>query len=343
MPSTSPTDILEIVNNNCCLEAAYLTKSKTYTKEVNIIMPRGSDAKLRRRNRKKEEESAVTDMFGAGDGEENGGFTEEIPLPPGVSNGATVEEDSEGESPSDMPKKKKKKKKKSDAGDLPPQLAQKKEKGIKTLPLILLILMTGSTLLPAMIYAGDYMSTFLAKNNLMGAVGFRLGIGSVPKKRVLSFYEKHAPEKLNDVPGILSKHYGDYPKLIKKLERKYQDYGYFLGWEEDEAPSRLIQDYFSDIYGVWIKQWNKHATQVAKTAARNVRYNLYSLYKKGYKIWKKTAWPLLEPIFGVPDGAEKQKRQDAAEARKRREASAKSSSSSKARRKNREFRDDVEE
>lgn len=313
-------------------------------------MPRGSEAKLRRRNRKKDEDAAVTDMFATGEDENegNGGFTEEIPLPPGMSNGkdaddaaAAAADDSAAGAPT-MPKKKKKKKKSTEEGALPPQLGQKKERGIKTLPLILLILMTGSTLLPAMIYAGDYMSSFLAKNDVMGSIGFRLGIGSVPKKRVLSFYEKHAPEKVTDVPNILAKHYGDYPKLIKKLERKYQDYGYFLGWEDDEAPSRLLQDYFTDIYSIWIKQWNRHAPQVAKTAARNARYNLTSIYKNVRKMWKKSVWPMLEPIFGVPDGAEKQKRQDAAEARKRRASASAQSKSSGARRKNRDFRDDEE-
>jgi len=72
----------------------------------------------------------------------------------------------------------------------------------------------------------------LGKTNLTGRLGYRFGIGSTPKKRVVTFYEKHAPEKIHEVDSIVSKYYGDYKTLTKKLERKYQDYGYFVGWEQ---------------------------------------------------------------------------------------------------------------
>ncbi|GAX12771.1 hypothetical protein FisN_15Hh250 [Fistulifera solaris] len=294
-------------------------------------MPRGSEAKLRRRNQRKDEDKQdLNAIFGDPNGEE----TDEVPLPPRMKNAAPVDDhDSEEEAPPAMPKKKKGKA--VPIGVPPPS----SKGGIKRAPLILLILMTGTTLLPALLYAGDFLSSFLAKSNITGGLGYRMGIGHVPRKRVLSFYEKHAPEKVNDVPHILSKYYGDYPKLIKSLERKYQDYGYFMGWEEDEAPMKLMTEYLNDIYSLWIKQWNRHAPQALKTAARNAKYNIMTVYKKGRKIWKAKVWPMLEPIFGVPDGADKQKRQDAAEARKRR----KTDGGNKPRRKNREFRDDVDD
>lgn len=300
-------------------------------------MPRGSEAKLRRRNQRKDEDKQdLNAIFGDPNGEE---ATDEIPLPPRMKNGgiAPVDDDSEEEEAPVNPMPKKKKGKQSAVSSGPPP---QPKSGIKRTPLIMLILMTGTTLLPALIYAGDYMSSFLAKSDVLGGMGYRMGIGHVPRKRVLSFYEKHSPEKVTDVPHILSKYYGDYPKLIKNLERKYQDYGYFMGWEEDEAPMKLMTEYLKDIYGMWIKQWNKHAPQVLKTAARNARYNITTVYKKGRKVWKANVWPMLEPIFGVPDGAEKQKRQDAAEARKRRKSD--STGGSRPRRKNREFRDDVD-
>eukprot|EP00957_Ditylum_brightwellii_P132284 10086812-Ditylum_brightwellii.AAC.1 len=101
---------------------------------------------------------------------------------------------------------------------MPPPTAKQ---GIKTAPLVLLVLMTGTTLLPALLYAGDWFGAFIQKNHIMGNLGHKLGIGPSPKKRVLSFYEKHDPEKLEDVPTILGKYYGDYPQLVKRLERKY--------------------------------------------------------------------------------------------------------------------------
>ena len=202
--------------------------------------------------------------------------------------------------------------------------------GIKTLPLIMLLMLTGTTLLPAILYAGDYISSFLSKNHILGNLGHKLNIGSSPRKRVLSFYEKHDPEKLDEVDKILAKYYGDYPKLIKRLERKYQDYGYFLNWEEDEAPMTLAFEKLDETKVMIQKEFNKRAPQQVKTAVRNISYNLGTLYKKGRVIWKKKVWPFLEPVFGVPDGAKEQKRKDRAEAQKR-----------KGRRKtNDEYRDD---
>jgi hypothetical protein len=146
---------------------------------------------------------------------------------------------------------------------------------------------------------------------------------------------------LEEVPHILSKYYGDYPKLVKNLERKYQDYGYFLGWEEDEAPLTLALEQVHETYSVWIHSyWNVYAPQPLKTAARNIRYNLTFLQKKFRKAWKKQIWPHLEPFFGVPKGAEKQKRKDAAEARKRKQQAGGASGT---RRRSTQFRDDVDE
>ena len=63
-----------------------------------------------------------------------------------------------------------------------------------------------------------------------------LGLMQTPKKRLVDFYQKHnQTDKLADdlVDATIMKYAGDYPTLIKKLERKYQDYGYFIGWEQE--------------------------------------------------------------------------------------------------------------
>jgi len=310
-------------------------------------MARGVEGKLRRRNRKQEDKD-IADRFFAGTEEEGQNGTAEfdaaeIPLPPGMGNADIEDDDSEEEKPAEPTMKKKKSKSRSAGADMGemPMPPQKKSGGIKTLPLVFLILMTGTTLLPVMLYASDYIGNFMAKNNVIGQLGFRLGMGAVPKKRVLSFYEKHDPSKINDVPDILSKYYGDYPNLVKKLERKYQDYGYFLGWEEDEAPLTLALEKLQDTYQVWLTDyWNVYAPQTLKTAARNIRHNLLFLRKKFLRVWKKNLWPVLEPIFGVPKGAEKQKRQDAADARKRKQKTSSSSGGAGTRRRSTEFRDD---
>jgi hypothetical protein len=310
-------------------------------------MARGVEAKLRRRNRKKNEQETTEDIFGGDEAEQEFG-PGETPMPPGMSQDGDADSDDQDKEEEVVVKKKKKNKNKSrpaasaDPDAMP--VAPKTSKGINRLPLILLILMTGSTLLPALIYASDYMGNFLQKNHIGGQIGYRMGMGAVPRKRVLSFYEKHDPNKIEDVPTILSKHYGDYPLLIKKLERKYQDYGYFLGWDQDEAPIALAMEQIQETYDLWINSyWNVYAPQLLKTGARNIRYNLAFLQKKGHKVWKKSVWPMLEPYFGVPKGAQAQKRKDSAEARKRQDSASSGGSSSGRRRKNTDFRDEEEE
>ena len=311
-------------------------------------MARGAEAKLRRRNRKANEKATAEEIFGVSTEEAEHEFgAQDIPMPPGMS-GSTAAADSD-DSEEDVAVKKKKKSKSRAAGGAPAEgmamPPKKKAQGINRTPLILLILMTGSTLLPALIYASDFIGGFMAKNHVLGQIGFRMGMGAVPKKRVLSFYEKHDPTKIEDVPKILSKHYGDYPTLVKKLERKYQDYGYFLGWEEDEAPLTLALEQVQETYDMFINSyWNVYAPQPLKTAARNIRYNLAFLHKKIHKVWKKQVWPHLEPFLGVPKGASAQKRKDAAEARKRKQqANRATGGGSGTRRRNTDFRDDVEE
>jgi hypothetical protein len=324
-------------------------------------MGRGKESKAKRKEAKKQ---AKEDLDGgrlfAGTDElkENGNADDfgpgSIPLPPGMAKKArsddTDSDDSsdEGDVRNDAEEikliRKKKSKKSACCDDVrcaPPKKSS--DQGIKTTPLILLILMVGTTLLPGLIYASDYLGGFLAKNNVVGQLGFRLGMGAVPKKRVMSFYEKHDPNKLNEVPTILSKYYGDYPTLVKKLERKYQDYGYFVGWQEDEAPLVMAKEQLRDTYTLWINSyWNVYAPQQAKTAARNIRYNLTFLHKKFHKLFWKKVWPHLEPFLGVPKGAEKQKRKDRDEARKHKEKTGGSSSSSSSG-KRKKYRDDVDE
>jgi hypothetical protein len=272
-------------------------------------MARGADAKLRRRNKRKNENEAVTSMFESNSEDESDDGKEET---------TTKEKYSKGK-----------------AEEQPVRMPAKKKEGIKTTPLILLIMMVGTTVLPALIFGADYLANYAQKHHLLGSIGYRLGMGAVPRQRVLSFYEKHDPSKIEDVPNILAKHYGDYPKLVKKLERKYQDYGYFLGWEGDEAPLKLALEQLAETRDYFVHQyWNRYAPQFLKTAARNIRYNLTFVYKKVYKVWKRQVWPILEPFLGVPKGVEKQKRKDA-KARKDPKAGT--------RRKSRAFRDDVED
>jgi hypothetical protein len=286
-------------------------------------MARGTEAKLRRRNEKKKarQEGGNENPFMAPI-EDDDSVEEQTPAP-------ASEETDEPIVPPPRTKK---------SSKLAVPVPKKKKEGIKTLPLVLLLILTGTALLPALIYASDWLGSMVQKRHILGSIGYRLGLGPSPKKRVLSFYEKHDPTKIDRVDEILAKNYGDYPTLIKKLERKYGDYGYFLDWERDEAPLTLALEKMADTREYLGEQFNLYAPQVVKTAVRNIRYNLTTLYKKGRKMWRKYVWPFLEPIVGVPKGTEAQKRKDAREARDRRAAGG-----SGQRRKNTEYRDDAED
>lgn len=209
--------------------------------------------------------------------------------------------------------------------------------GIKTLPLIMLIMLTGTTVLPALLYMSDYLGAWAQKKHLLGNLGHKLGIGPSPKKRVISFYEKHDPEKLNEVDHILSKYYGEYPKLTKRLERKYSDYGYFLNWEDDENPMKLAFEKVWETRDTLSKEFDRYAPAIVKTGMRNIRHNLTFVYKKVRKAWMKQVWPTLQPYLGVPDAktARQQKLKDKRDAEKR-----KNEASGGGRRKSAEFRDD---
>lgn len=307
-------------------------------------MARGQEAKSKRKAARKEARSAAgeemlnTNEFDQQPVEEEeeekkAEGSPEMPLPPGMSKRSSAATDTSDDSDDDVPETRKSRSGK--ATKRRPVTAQKKE-GIKTLPLVMLIMLTGTTVLPALLYFGDWVGAFVQKKHLMGNIGFRLGIGPSPKKRVLSFYEKHDPGKIEEVPTILSKYYGDYPKLTKRLERKYNDYGYFLNWEQDEAPMTLAFDQLRDTGDKIQEQWNKHAPQFAKTGARNMKHNFTFVYKKVKVVWKKKVWPVLEPYFGVPDAKE-------ARAQKRKDAQAASSARPGRRKKNTEYRDDPDE
>jgi len=293
-------------------------------------MARGQEGKLRRRNKKKADRDAAEQMLG------DGVLMEPV---------ETTDDDEDDDNTT--PKKKRVEIKPTEEEPTSENIKFGKgrnrgttagSKGIKTTPLILLIIMTGTTILPGLIYLSDFIGARMAKNNFLGGIGYRLNVGSSPKKRVLSFYEKHEPTKIPEVDSIMAKYYGDYPKMIKRLERKYGDYGYFMGWEEDEAPMKLAMEQLEETRAYMGERWNLYAPQPIKTATRNAQYNIGRVVKKGRRMWKKNVWPYLEPVFGVPDGAKAQKRKDAAEARKRRAAST----PNKPKRRSTSFRDEDE-
>lgn len=313
-------------------------------------MARGSEAKSARKQARKEARAKEAERILNGEDALN-----EFSNPPDLDIGDPAETNDSGDSeeeeatPEKTPEKTKKSKsnrakkaamERSAAKQRDPNARPADSGGIKTLPLVFLIMLTGTTVLPALLYMGDYLSAFAQKNHLLGNLGHRLGIGPNPKKRVISFYEKHDPEKISEVPSILAKYYGDYPKLVKRLERKYGDYGYFINWEQDEAPMHLAIEKLYETRDMLRQQFDRHAPAVVKTGVRNMQHNLGTVYKKAHKAWKKQVWPILQPYLGVPDekAARKQKLKDKKEADKMKKARA-----GGGRRKSADFRDEDED
>lgn len=284
-------------------------------------MARGSAGKTRRKQGRKEAKLAEAErILNEGDTNDSGnGDNMPFPTPYDSNKKTTSDSDSSDDDEPIMINKKKKRsvKQTQDSNHKAACCPQPSQgRSIKTLPLVMLLMLTGTTVLPFLLYAGDWVSGFIAKNHVMGKFGHKFGIGASPKKRVVSFYEKHEPVKISEVDNILAKYYGDYPKLVKRLERKYSDYGYFLGWEEDEAPMTLAKEKLFDTRDYIQKQFDVYAPRKVKTASRNIKYNLTTLYKKFRVVWKKTIYPVLEKFIGVPDGVAAQKKKDRMESKK---------------------------
>mmetsp|Transcript_27577 Transcript_27577/g.84609 ORF Transcript_27577/g.84609 Transcript_27577/m.84609 type:complete len:271 (-) Transcript_27577:1183-1995(-) len=99
----------------------------------------------------------------------------------------------------------------------------------------LLALLTGTAVLPGVLWAADHLFALSGSALALSASAFasRAGLTPTPKDRLVKFYEKHNPDKVSDVPQLVHKYAGNYDKMVKTLEAKYGDYGFFLGWRDD--------------------------------------------------------------------------------------------------------------
>ena len=126
------------------------------------------------------------------------------------------------------------------------QRGQKKSKGIKWKYVAFLALFFGSAILPVVLWIVDHAGGLLGTgtHKAIGASTARMGLTPTPKDRLAKFYEKHNPEKVSSrVVKIISSRSTlvDYPKMIKVLEAKYGDYGFFLGWEQDRTFGKFLK------------------------------------------------------------------------------------------------------
>ena len=119
------------------------------------------------------------------------------------SEASSEEEDSEG---------RRKDKSDDDNGE---EGVSKKKKGIRWGPLIVLLVMMGPAILPALLSGWTYLST--------SQLGLSLGLSWTHEQRLEAFYTKHNPKKIKDVKSTLRKWKGKEEKLFEILEIKYSN------------------------------------------------------------------------------------------------------------------------
>ena len=154
-----------------------------------------------------------------------------------------------------------------------------------------------------------------------------LGMAATPKERLAKFYGKHNPDKVDEVaartsaslffvfflssrseenkesgvatprprlsvlslsPQVLIKKYsGNYPKMVKVLEAKYHDYGFFLGWEEDANFKTFFKKEAVRYFGKAQFLYKKHMPYKLRGAFYNMYYNISTVLQ-----------PLTDPLWG---------------------------------------------
>ncbi|KAG8467990.1 hypothetical protein KFE25_007042 [Diacronema lutheri] len=101
----------------------------------------------------------------------------------------------------------------AEARKAPPKRARENDEkptGIRCGPLIMMLMIVGGSLLPALAKLADSL----------GHLGFTW-FKTDPNARLLRFYEAHNPSKLGEVPNVVRKYRGREEELFSKLEAKY--------------------------------------------------------------------------------------------------------------------------
>jgi len=169
----------------------------------------------------------------------------------------------------------------------------KKEKGyfaqVKWSHIAILFMMMAGGMLPVIMMAADVLGPKLTAGvnavlpslqpYLVGA-----GLSPAPKKRLNKFYEKHKPEKMEEVDKILLKYAGDYKTMTKKLESKYNDYGYFMNWEQEEGFKAAQKQTYEYVAKTSAKLYQKCIPFPIRMGVNRVYGNALFAYTKALKL-----------------------------------------------------------
>ena len=180
-------------------------------------------------------------------------------------------------------------------------------KGIRWQYVAFLVLLFGTTALPAVFWVLDSVGGLVGKGagGAMGGIGAKLGMSATPRDRLAKFYAKHNPDKVDEVGGLIAKYAGNYPKMIKVLEAKYNDYGFFLGWQEDESFKGFLKKEGTE---AWVKAqfyYKKYAPYKVRMALYKMYDVLATTFSPGLNLVRTYAlnvFPELKDYIGAPAG-----------------------------------------
>jgi len=146
---------------------------------------------------------------------------------------------------------------------------------IKWKYIVMLGLLTGTAVLPAALWVVDNVASASgsALSASLSAFGGRVGLTATPKSRLEKFYEKHNPDKLPEIPALIHKYAGNYDKMIKVLEAKYHDYGFFLGWRDDAAFKTIAKTESIKYYNRALVYYRRYVPYKLRGAFYNMYYN----------------------------------------------------------------------
>lgn len=166
--------------------------------------------------------------------------------------------------------------------------AKTKKGGIKWLHIFFLVLMMGSAILPAIVFLIDNMGG--AVNGLLPSLGAAMaaaGMVATPKKRLIEFYEKHDPEKVDKVEAAIKRYAGDYKTMTKRLEAKYNDYGFFIGWENDSGFAAIQKEGMAVLQEKGAVYYQQYVPFQIRNGFKNIYLNANHYGKKAYKMLDK--------------------------------------------------------
>lgn len=146
--------------------------------------------------------------------------------------------------------------------------------GIKWKYVFFFVLLFGTGMAPFLFMLVDAVKPVVG--NSLSRVSAQIGLAPTPKMRLVKFYEKHNPDKVKEVDALIGKYTTDYPKMVKILEAKYQDYGFFLGWEKDNEASKIFQRYAAKYSRLARYYYRKHVPidiRMAFFRMYNIIYN----------------------------------------------------------------------